>query len=442
MEDAWIGWAHLDGYDMLERLRGEGYKWHYVGHDIPDDLDVPGGYVLITDEFPEADVLVSKKFLDPRLAREHGIVAITPATRRGVTKKRIMDYYQGRTGPIVVTTPPAGEGKLVAVVHKATRRPGTWQGSKFDADGPYGHHEGDTEEAVLDELIEMGFTVPEAGGMKRILGRIGNPATFEWYCPSPPPELEEAALEETDYGIVDYIHDHAEEITPDEFAKAVGGWDVVVRDWYGGFSSESIEADAEFIRNDWSVSWYRSRYPDGTPIVFHTASGVEHVYKLPGWRERVSEALEKNPPYSGYDAIYFLRPMPDDITKISYQKKRDALNVFLDWNRAIVDDYGGEGQKHSPASFDAINHRFDIRGKRRVDTIAKAVWWALPSGSPYYLEDIDVELLNQTAPAIYNQRGLSFSLPDYAEEARLLEQQAEYWEERYGLPEDDDEVPF
>jgi hypothetical protein len=324
MEDAWIDWAHLDGYDMLERLRGEGYKWQYVGHDIPDDLDVPDGYVLITDEFPEGDVLVSKKLLDPRLAREHGIVAITPATRRGVAKKRIMDYYQGRTGPIVVTTPGRSSsepGLLVGVVHKSTRRPGTWQGSKFDKDGPYGHHEGDTEEKALDELIEMGFTVPEAGGMKRILGAVGNP------------------------------------------------------------------------------------------------------------------------PYSGYDAIYFRRPMPDDITKISYKKKRDALNVFLDWNRGIVDDYGGEDQKHNYASFDAINHQFDIQGKRRVNTIAKAVWWVLPSGSPYYLEDIDVELLNRTAPAIFNPRGLHFTLPDYAEEARLLEQQAEYWEERYGLPEDD-EAPF
>jgi hypothetical protein len=104
---------------------------------------------------------------------------------------------------------------------------------------------------------------------------------FAWHCPSPPPEHEEQALEETDYGIVDYITDHAEEISPDAFAALVGGWDVVRRDWWGGFASEgSLEADADFMRNDPYVDWYKSHYPDGTPIVFHTSSGIEHVYEL------------------------------------------------------------------------------------------------------------------------------------------------------------------
>ena len=75
--------------------------------------------------------------------------------------------------------------------------------------------------------------------------------------------------------------DHAEEVSPDAFAALVGGWDVVRRDWWGGFASEgSLEADAEFMRNDPYMDWYRSHYPDGTPIVFHTASGIEHVYEL------------------------------------------------------------------------------------------------------------------------------------------------------------------
>lgn len=80
---------------------------------------------------------------------------------------------------------------------------------------------------------------------------------------------------------MDYIIDEADEITPDEFAEAVGGWAVVARDWYGGFPFEEDDedADAEFMRNDWSVTWYQSQYPDGTPIVFHNASGIEHVYE-------------------------------------------------------------------------------------------------------------------------------------------------------------------
>ena len=152
----------------------------------------------------------------------------------------------------------------------------------------------------------------------------------------------------------------------------------------------------------------------------------------------------KNPPYSGYDPAYFEKPLPADTHRLSYDTKRDALNVFLDYNRGVVDDYGGESMKHSAESFEAINHRYDIKGKRRVDTIAKALWWALPAGSPYYLEDIDVNLLNDTAPAIFNPRGMNFQTPDYVEEARLLEQEGEYWLEKYGDVEypEEEEVPF
>jgi len=110
----------------------------------------------------------------------------------------------------------------------------------------------------------------------------------------------------------------------------------------------------------------------------------------------------------------------------------------------LVDDYGGENMKHSAASFDAINHRFDIReDRRKVDTIAKAVWWALeksPDGK-YYVEDIDVDLLNDTASALFNPRGLSWRLPDHVGEEELRAKEAEYWE-RYADTEYPDEVPF
>jgi hypothetical protein len=157
------------------------------------------------------------------------------------------------------------------------------------------------------------------------------------------------------------------------------------------------------------------------------------------WTARV------NPPYSGWRKGWWTKALPKDTHKISYPTKTAALNVFLDYNRGVVDDYGGESMKHAPASFDAINHRFGIKGKRQVDNIAKAVWWAMPAGSPYYLEDIDVNLLNETAPAIYNQRGLQFEIPDYAQESALLEQEAEYWLQKYGdveYPDEPSEVPF
>jgi len=180
----------------------------------------------------------------------------------------------------------------------------------------------------------------------------------------------------------------------------------------------------------------------------HTAARAKYEGEMrqecltPGCDCACYKKARRNPPYSGWRKGWWQKSLPADTHKISYKTKTDALNVFLDFNRAIVDDYGGESMKHSPESFEAINHRFGIEGKRRVDTIAKAVWWALPPGSPYYLEDIDVELLNETAPAIYNPRGLVFRIPDYVEEAALLEKEAEYWQERYGHLEYPEEAPF
>ena len=165
------------------------------------------------------------------------------------------------------------------------------------------------------------------------------------------------------------------------------------------------------------------------------------------WRDRRPRSnYRPNPPYSGYVKDWWEKPHPKNENRIAYQTKTDALNVFADHNRTIIDDYGGEGMVHSPESFEAINHLNGLKGKRRVNTIAKALWWALPSGGPpWYLEDIDVELLNRTAPAIYNQRGLSFHLPDFAEQERLLAQEEAYnmerWEERQEhWSGDDDEI--
>lgn len=153
----------------------------------------------------------------------------------------------------------------------------------------------------------------------------------------------------------------------------------------------------------------------------------------------------QNPPYSGYDKSYYKRKAPKDPTQISYRTKRDALRVFIDWNASIIDDaFSGVSAKQPYDSFDNINHKFGIKGKRRVDTLAKALWWILPSGSPYYLEDIDVDILNETSPMRHNTDQY-LTLPDYAEERRLLEQEQEYWESKYEgvLPEhDDDPVPF
>lgn len=63
-----------------------------------------------------------------------------------------------------------------------------------------------------------------------------------------------------------------------------------------------------------------------------------------------------------------------------YQTKTDALNAFLDWNTDVVEGYGGPSYRVSPAEFDAINHKYGLKGKKAVRTIAQAVWAAMPPG--------------------------------------------------------------
>lgn len=155
--------------------------------------------------------------------------------------------------------------------------------------------------------------------------------------------------------------------------------------------------------------------------------------------------LHTNPPFSGWNDAWWLAPSPRDETKIAYRRKRDVLNVFMDWNQHIIDAaFNGPSQKHPPDSFDNFNHKYELKGKRQIDSFAKAVWFSLPAGRPYHIDDIDVNMLNETMPMMHNTHE-QLTLPDYVEERRLLDQELAYWEEKYDdlLPEEDDgEVPF
>ena len=209
--------------------------------------------------------------------------------------------------------------------------------------------------------------------------------------------------------------------------------------WLRAYTYElsDLETDVEdgtFSEPKEVAKWLRRRLDEG---------GIYDVYIE--YRRDVMAALEtkSNPPYSGWRKGWAEKPLPKDIYRACFKTKTDALNVFLDHNRRLVDDYGGENMVHSRASFDALNSFHDIPRRRQVDTIAKAVWWALPGPGPWCLEDIDVEILNRTAPAIYNQQGRVWTLPDHIEEARLVRQEEEYWREAYGGVEyPDDEVTY
>ena len=108
------------------------------------------------------------------------------------------------------------------------------------------------------------------------------------------------------------------------------------------------------------------------------------------------------------------RPIPP-VRKRCYRLKANALNVFRDANRHIIERYGGETYNVSPSEFDAINHKYGLRGRRRVRNIAEALWEALRGGRPYCLTDIDLDALNDTSPAreAEAEMGVRFELPDF-----------------------------
>lgn len=109
-------------------------------------------------------------------------------------------------------------------------------------------------------------------------------------------------------------------------------------------------------------------------------------------------------------------------TRVCYPSKTDALNVFRQHNQDVIDNYGGESYAQSPAEFDAINHKYGIR----VRTIAEALWASMPPESPYCLDSIDVEALNDTSPG--REHPIGFQLPDWVEEERWLRREAEHYE--------------
>lgn len=175
------------------------------------------------------------------------------------------------------------------------------------------------------------------------------------------------------------------------------------------------------------------RLPDGSAVT--TVALDARGLVLAGDRE--------NPPLSGWREGWW-RKTPPPREKVCYRTKTDALNKFLDYNWRIVEAWGGPNRRDDPSAFDAINHRHSLRGRRQVDTLAKAVWWAMPGPKPWCLENIDVELLNETDVGALAERelGEGFRLPDFVEEQRLLEQEAS-WRRMYGLPEYPTEaIPF
>jgi hypothetical protein len=121
--------------------------------------------------------------------------------------------------------------------------------------------------------------------------------------------------------------------------------------------------------------------------------------------------------------------------KLCYRTKTDALKVFKLWNQWLIDELDLE--QPDPANYDIFDNP-------RVDTINKAMWIALPSreGPPWCLEAINLDLLNATDSIVRANDHRVFTLPDYVEELRLIEE-ADLAAEALYLDEDTgDYVPF
>ena len=115
-------------------------------------------------------------------------------------------------------------------------------------------------------------------------------------------------------------------------------------------------------------------------------------------------------------------------SSVCFRLKGDAVRRFADRNRDVIDAFGGLLKPGSRGEFDAINERYSLRGKRRVVNIQQAIARVLPTKAPYCLDKIDLETLNETAPA---RHAGEFVLPQDAEERVAARRYAEEYQQHY-----------
>ncbi len=104
--------------------------------------------------------------------------------------------------------------------------------------------------------------------------------------------------------------------------------------------------------------------------------------------------------------------------RVCYPTRALALRVFKEANQHAIDRAGGMDQVSTDGSWDAVNERFGLRGKRRVASVRQAIEAVMPPGKPFCLDRMDLETLNETRPA---QEAGGFRLPDFVEEMKWLE---------------------
>lgn len=115
-------------------------------------------------------------------------------------------------------------------------------------------------------------------------------------------------------------------------------------------------------------------------------------------------------------------PRPVEEQAVCYPTRSQALRAFVDANQDVIDRAGGMMQVATDGSWDAVNERYGLRGRRKVKNVRGALEAVMPHGKPFCLDQLDIETLNETRPA---QEAGGFRLPDVVEEEKLLLKQGD-----------------
>jgi len=152
LQDAWLHWGLFgDGSDIVMSLEDEGYRWMYTGDRVTTNADLGVPFALIVNEFPQGTVVAAKDIPSVPVLERYSLVPLDYATEKQTMVERILQEFSGDSIELF-----ENRYKWAVLIHPATRQGVAWQASKFDDLGPWGHHEGDTKRAVVEQLVEIG----------------------------------------------------------------------------------------------------------------------------------------------------------------------------------------------------------------------------------------------------------------------------------------------
>ena len=113
-----------------------------------------------------------------------------------------------------------------------------------------------------------------------------------------------------------------------------------------------------------------------------------------------------------------VKPRP---LKVCYWNKAPMLRAFREANQQQIEAWGGLRNKASGGEFDAINQKYGLKGKAKVNDLAGAIWHAAGTARPYCIDKIDIDALNETAPGHEHP----FHLPHDVVEKQAMSKQYE-----------------